>query len=72
MTSYFEGYIATIQEQEIPTKYLLNKRARDAERSCHVIINVAYLKQLLKILRGGCTFHTKKLKSEIFNDKKSL
>ena len=30
LTSHFEGYIAAIQDQEIPTKYLLNKRARDA------------------------------------------
>ena len=30
LTSHFEGYIAAIQGQEIPTKYLLNKRARDA------------------------------------------
>ena len=30
LTSHFEGYIAAIQEQEIPTKYLINKRARDA------------------------------------------
>ena len=30
MTSYFEGYIATIEEQEIPTKYFINKRTRDA------------------------------------------
>ena len=29
LTSHFEGYIAAIQEQEIPTKYLINKRARD-------------------------------------------
>ena len=29
LTSHFEGYIAAIQDQEIPTKYLLNKRARD-------------------------------------------
>ena len=36
LTSHFEGYIAAIQDQEIPTKYLLNKRARDAgkEPSC--------------------------------------
>ena len=36
LTSYFEGYIAAIQEQEIPTKYLINKRARDVgkEPSC--------------------------------------
>ena len=32
LTSHFEGYIAAIQEQEIPTKYLINKRARDAEK----------------------------------------
>ena len=32
MTSHFEGCIAAIQEQEIPTKYLINKRARDAEK----------------------------------------
>ena len=30
MTSHFEGHIAAIQEQEILTKYLINKRARDA------------------------------------------
>ena len=30
LTSYFEGYIAAIKDQEIPTKYLLNKRARNA------------------------------------------
>ena len=30
LTSHFEGYIAAIQEQEIPTKYLIKKRARDA------------------------------------------
>ena len=29
LTSHFEGYIAAIQEQEIPTKYLINKKARD-------------------------------------------
>ena len=36
LTSHFEGYIAAIQDQKIPTKYLLNKRARDAgkEPSC--------------------------------------
>ena len=36
LTSHFEGYIAEIQDQEIPTKYLLNKRARDTgkEPSC--------------------------------------
>ena len=32
LTSHFEGYIAAIQEQEIPTKYLINKRARDAAK----------------------------------------
>ena len=32
MTSHFEGYITAIQDQEIPTKYLLNKRARDARK----------------------------------------
>ena len=30
LTFHFEGYIAAIQDQEIPTKYLLNKRAREA------------------------------------------
>ena len=30
LISHFEGYIVAIQEQEIPTKYLINKRARDA------------------------------------------
>ena len=30
LTSHFEGYVAAIQEQEIPTKYLINKRSRDA------------------------------------------
>ena len=30
LTSHFEGYISAIQEQEIPTKYLINKRARDS------------------------------------------
>ena len=36
LTSLFESYIAAIQEQEIPIKYLINKRARDAakERPC--------------------------------------
>ena len=29
LASHFEGYIAATQEQEIPTKYLINKRARD-------------------------------------------
>ena len=29
---HFEGYIAAIQEQEIPTKYLINKKAQDAEK----------------------------------------
>ena len=32
LISHFEGYIAAIQDQEIPTKYLLNKRARDARK----------------------------------------
>ena len=32
LTSHFEGYIAAIQDQEIPSKYLLNKRATDAEK----------------------------------------
>ena len=32
LISHFEGYIVAIQEQEIPTKYLINKRARDAEK----------------------------------------
>ena len=31
-TSHFEGYIAAIQEQDIPAKYLINKRARDAAK----------------------------------------
>ena len=26
ITSHFEGYINAIQDQEIPTKYLINKR----------------------------------------------
>ena len=30
LTSHFEGYIAAIQEQIIPTKYLINKRPKDA------------------------------------------
>ena len=30
LTSHFERYVASIQEQKIPTKYLINKRARDA------------------------------------------
>ena len=30
MTSHFEGYIAAIKEQEIPAKYLIKKRTRDA------------------------------------------
>ena len=42
MTSHIEGYIEAIQDQEIPTKYLLNKRARDAgkelpcDNKCHL------------------------------------
>ena len=42
MTSHFEGYIAAVQEQEIPIKYLINKRARDAgkeppcDNRCHL------------------------------------
>ena len=30
ITSHFEGYINAIQDQEIPTKYLANKRQKDA------------------------------------------
>ena len=30
ITSHFEGYINAIQDQEIPTKYLVNKRQKDA------------------------------------------
>ena len=30
LTSHFQDYIAAIQEKEIPAKYLINKRARDA------------------------------------------
>ena len=30
ITSHFEGYINAIQDQEIPTKYLVNKCQKDA------------------------------------------
>ena len=30
LTSHFEVYITAIEEQEMPTKYLINKSARDA------------------------------------------
>ena len=30
MTSQFEGYLASIHDQEIPTKYLINKRQKEA------------------------------------------
>ena len=30
MTSQFEGYISAVQDQELPTKYLINKRDKDA------------------------------------------
>ena len=30
MTSYFEGYLAAIRDQEIPTKFLKHKRQTDA------------------------------------------
>lgn len=32
LTSHFERYISATQEQEIPTKFLKNKRAKDAEK----------------------------------------
>ena len=37
ITSHFEGYAFSIQEQDIPTKYLINKRDRDSgkEISCN-------------------------------------
>ena len=37
MTSQFEGYLALIQDQEIPTKYLINKRQKEAgkETTCN-------------------------------------
>ena len=36
MTSQFEGYLASIHDQEIPTKYLINKRQKEAgkEATC--------------------------------------
>ena len=36
MTSQFEGYLTSIHGQEIPTKYLTNKRQKEAdkERTC--------------------------------------
>ena len=50
LTSHFEGYIATIKEQEIPAKYLIKKELEMQERSHGVIINAVYVKQMLKIL----------------------
>ena len=50
LTSHFEGYIAAIQDQEIPTKYLLNKRARDAGKEPPCNNKVIYVKQMLKTL----------------------
>ena len=37
MTSQFEGYLASIHDQEIPTKYLINKRQKEAgkETTCN-------------------------------------
>ena len=32
MTSQFEGYLASIHDQEIPTKYLINKRQKEADK----------------------------------------
>ena len=33
MTSQFEGYLSAISDQELPTKYLLNKRDKDAGKT---------------------------------------
>ena len=37
MTSQYEGYLASIHDQEIPTKYLINKRQKEAgkETTCN-------------------------------------
>ena len=37
MTSQFEGYLASILDQEIPTKYLINKQQKEAgkETTCN-------------------------------------
>ena len=37
MTSQFEGYLASIHDQEIPTKYLINKPQKEAgkETTCN-------------------------------------
>ena len=50
LTSHFEDYIAATQDQEIPTKYLLNKRARDAGKEPPCNNKVIYVKQMLKTL----------------------
>ena len=59
LTSHFEGYIAAIQDQEIPTKYLLNKRARDAgkEPPCDNICRLCKtnLEDVIHII-SGCPF----------------
>ena len=32
ITSHFEGYLGAIQDQEIPTKFLINKRQQDSNQ----------------------------------------
>ena len=49
ITSHFEGYINVIQDQEIPTKYLVNKRQKDAKLQRRATTNVVYVKLIQKM-----------------------
>ena len=50
MTSQFEGYSASIHDQEIPMKYLISKWQKEAGKKQHAILNVDYVNTVPKML----------------------
>ena len=50
MTSQFEGYSASIHDQEIAMKYLISKWQKEAGKKQHAILNVDYLNTVPKML----------------------
>ena len=50
MTSQFEGYLALIHDQEIPTKYLKTNYKRKLVKKQHAILNVDYVNTVPKML----------------------
>ena len=50
VSSHFKEYLNAIHNQEIPTKFLINKRQRDSGKNQHVTPSADCVKTTLKML----------------------